>query len=86
MGRHYRVQKLKEHLDSPDPVISLKSIEISFKADGTFRENHVPVSINIEAMVEHRQTLEEASKEAQGRKEAALKQIALLEANEKAGK
>jgi phage terminase small subunit len=86
MGRHYRVQKLKEHLDSPDPVISMKSLEISFKADGTFRENHVPVSINIEAMVEHRQTLEEASKEAQGRKEAALKQIALLEANEKAGK
>jgi phage terminase small subunit len=86
MGRHYRVQKLKEHLDSPDPVISMKSLEISFKADSTFRENHVPVSINIEAMVEHRQTLEEASKEAQGRKEAALKQIALLEANEKAGK
>jgi phage terminase small subunit len=86
MGRHYRVQKLKEHLDSPDPVISMKSLEISFKADGTFRENHVPVSINIEAMVEQRQTLEEASKEAQGRKEAALKQIALLEANEKAGK
>jgi phage terminase small subunit len=86
MGRHYRVQKLKEHLDSPDPVISMKSLEISFKADGTFRENHVPVSINIEAMVEHRQTLEEASKEAQGRKEAALKQIALLEAKEKDSK
>ena len=81
MGRSYRIQKLKEHLDSPDPVISLKSLEISYKADGTFRETLVPVSINIEAMVEHRQTLEEASKEAQERKEKALAAIAALEAS-----
>ena len=83
MGRHYRVKKLKEHLDSPDPVISLKSLEISFKADGTFREIQLPVPVNIEVMVEHRQSLEEASREAQARKDAALKQIAILEAKEK---
>lgn len=80
MGRSYRIQKLKEHLDSPDPVISLKSIEISFKADGTFREIQLPVPVNIEAMVEHRQSLEAASAEAQERKERALEQIAMLEA------
>jgi phage terminase small subunit len=83
MGRHYRVQKLKEHLDSPDPVISLKSLEISYKADGTFRETLVPVPINFEALVEQTQSLEEASREAQARKDAALKQIAILEAQDK---
>ena len=86
MGRHYRVQKLKEHLDSPDPVISLKSLEISYKADGTFREILVPVPINFDAIVEQRQSIEAASAEAQARKDKALKQIAELEANEKAGK
>ena len=83
MGRSYRVQKLKEHLDSPDPVISLKSLEISYKADGTFREIQLPVPVNFEAMVEHRQSLEEASREAQERKEKILKQIAILEAQDK---
>ena len=83
MGRSYRVQKLKEHLDSPDPVISLKSIEISFKADGTFRETLVPVPINFEALVEQTQSLEAASAEAQERKEKALEQIAILEAQDK---
>ena len=53
MGRSYRIQKLKEHLDHPDPVISLKSLEISYKADGTFRETLVPVPINFEAILEH---------------------------------
>ena len=80
MGRSYRIQKLKEHLDSPDPVISLKSIEISFKADGTFRETLVPVPINFKALVEQTQSLEAASAEAQERKEKALEQIAMLEA------
>ena len=80
MGRSYRVQKLKEHLDSPDPVISLKSLEISYKADGTFREILVPVPINFDAIVEHRQSIEAASAEAQARKDKALKQIAELEA------
>jgi phage terminase small subunit len=80
MGRSYRIQKLKEHLDSPDPVISLKSLEISYKADGTFREILVPVPINFDAIVEHRQSIEAASAEAQARKDKALKQIAELEA------
>jgi DNA-binding CsgD family transcriptional regulator len=83
MGRSYRVQKLKEHLDSPDPVISLKSLEISYKADGTFREILVPVPINFEALVEQTQSLEEASRAAQERKANALKQIAILEAQDK---
>jgi len=45
---------------------------------------HVP--INIEALIEHRISIEEASQQAQERKDAALKQIALLEANEKDSK
>jgi phage terminase small subunit len=83
MGRSYRVQKLKAFLDHPDPVIGLKSLEISFKADGTFKEIHVPVPINFEALVEQTQSLEEASRAAQERKANALKQIAILEAQDK---
>lgn len=32
MGRAYRVEKLKQHLESPDPVISLKALDMSMKA------------------------------------------------------
>ena len=80
MGRSYRVQKLKEHLDSPDPVISLKSLEISFKADGTFRETLVPVPINFEALVEQTQSLEAASAEAQERRTVLLAKLAAAKA------
>jgi hypothetical protein len=34
IGRDYRVEKLKEHLDSKDPVISLKSLDMAFKISG----------------------------------------------------
>jgi hypothetical protein len=38
------------------------------------------VPINFDAIVEHRQSIEAASAEAQERKEKALEQIAMLEA------
>jgi hypothetical protein len=34
IGREYRIDKLKEHLDSKDPVISLKSLDMAFKISG----------------------------------------------------
>jgi len=39
-------------------------------------------NISMESLVEHRQTLEEASRQAQERKDAALKQIAAIKAAE----
>ncbi len=34
IGREYRIDKLKEHLDNADPVISLKSLDMAFKISG----------------------------------------------------
>jgi hypothetical protein len=34
LTRSYRVRKLRDHVDHPDPVISLKSLDMSFKLDG----------------------------------------------------
>lgn len=46
IGKAYRVDKLKQHLDNPDPVISLKSLDMAFKLSGDEQEakrNNVPV-------------------------------------------
>ena len=85
LDKSYRVLKLRKHVDNRDPNVSLKALDQSWRLNNSYSETvHVP--INIEALIEHRVTLEEASRQAEERKEAALKQIALLEANEKAGK
>lgn len=34
IGREYRVEKLKQHLENPDPVVSLKSLDMAFKIAG----------------------------------------------------
>ena len=87
MGRHYRVAKLKAHLDHPDPVISLKSLEMSFKADGTFRENHLHVAMTREDFEEiqvARQSAEEASEQARERAEARRQELIELQEQAKA--
>jgi len=87
MGRHYRVAKLKAHLDHPDPVISLKSLEMSFKADGTFRENHLHVAMTREDFEEieaTRLTCEQAAAEARERAEARRQELITLQAEAKA--
>lgn len=34
IGREYRIERLAEHMRSPDPVISLKSLDMGFKLSG----------------------------------------------------
>jgi len=41
MGRAYRVQKLKGHVDNRDPNISLKALDQSWKLDGGYVEHHI---------------------------------------------
>ena len=85
LDKSYRVLKLRKHVDNRDPNVSLKALDQSWRLDNSYSETvHVP--INIEALIEHRISIEEASQQAQERKDAALKQIALLEANEKDSK
>jgi predicted transcriptional regulator len=86
LTRKYRVQKLKTHIDSPDPNVSLSGLNQSWKLDNAYSQTVYVPTINIEALVENRLTLEEASRQALERKNAALKQIAMLEAKASRGK
>jgi hypothetical protein len=50
LTRRYRVQKLKSHIDHPDPNVSLKSLDQSWKLDGAYVEKHVHVHASYEEM------------------------------------
>jgi len=43
LTRKYRVQRLKTHIDHPDPNVSLKGLDQSWKLDGAYTEKHVHV-------------------------------------------
>jgi predicted transcriptional regulator len=44
LTKRYRVQKLKGHIDHPDPNVSLKGLDQSWKLDGSYAaEKHVHV-------------------------------------------
>jgi hypothetical protein len=46
-SRSYRVGKLKQHIDSRDPGISLKALDQSWKLDGAYQEEKPNQTINI---------------------------------------
>jgi predicted transcriptional regulator len=86
LTKQYRVNRLRELVDSLDPSVVLRALEITFKLDGSYSpETH---NINVrthEEIVQSRQTLEEASRQAQERKEVALKQITAIKTKGQAG-
>ena len=87
LTKQYRVNRLRELVDSLDSNIALRAIDMTFKLDGSYSpENHNVNVRTYEALVEHRQTLEEASRQAQERKEVALQAIAELKAQGKDSK
>jgi phage terminase small subunit len=43
LDKSYRIAKLKEHVDNFDPNVSLKSLDLSFKLDGSYTEKHIHV-------------------------------------------
>jgi hypothetical protein len=51
LTRRYRVQKLKTHIDHPDPNVSLKGLDQSWKLDGAYREENVHVHMSYDDMV-----------------------------------
>ena len=53
LTRRYRVQKLKGHIDHPDPNISLKGLDQSWKLDGAYTEKHVHVHATYEDMTKN---------------------------------
>jgi DNA-binding Lrp family transcriptional regulator len=53
LTRRYRVQKLKGHIDHPDPNVSLKGLDQSWKLDGAYTEKHVHVHATYEDMTKN---------------------------------
>jgi len=51
LTRRYRVRKLKSHIDHPDPNVSLKGLDQSWKLDGAYREDQVHVHMSYEDMI-----------------------------------
>ena len=51
LNRRYRVQKLRSHIDHPDPNVSLKGLDQSWKLDGAYTEKHVHVHTSYQDMV-----------------------------------
>jgi hypothetical protein len=48
LTRRYRVQKLRTHIDHPDPNVSLKGLDQAWKLDGAYVEKHVHVHATYE--------------------------------------
>ena len=67
LTKRYRVKKLKQHVDHPDPNVSLKALDQSWKLDGAYgQESHVEVNILEvrERRERNRQRLAELAEEA----------------------
>jgi hypothetical protein len=57
----YRVRKLRSHADNPDPVVSLKALDLSWKLDGSYApEKHLNVEIDYDSMSAEVQKLQRA--------------------------
>ena len=77
LTKQYRVNRLRELVDSLDSNVALRAIDMTFKLDGSYSpENHNVNVRTYKEMVQSRQTLEEARAEALRRKEALEKAIA----------
>ena len=74
LTKTYRVNRLRELVDSPDNGIALRAIEMTFKLDGSFSpEKHLHVEMNYEELIQTRD-------EAKARYEAAVKRHEELQA------
>jgi len=58
LTRRYRVQRLKKHIDHPDPNVSLKGLDQSWKLDGAYKEEQVHVHLSYDDMIRIKQETE----------------------------
>ena len=63
LTRRYRVQKLKGHIDHPDPNVSLKGLDQSWKLDGAYTEQHVHVHTTYAEMTKNLEDIQAKRKE-----------------------
>ncbi|GAB4389919.1 MAG: hypothetical protein Kow0025_18430 [Thermodesulfovibrionales bacterium] len=45
LTKSYRIKKLRQHVDHPDPTASLKALDMSFKLDGSYAPERHDLSI-----------------------------------------
>ena len=65
LTKQYRVNRLRELVNSPDPGIAIRAIDMSFKLDGSYSETHLHVAMTREdydEIVEDHRVAEEAVK------------------------
>ena len=48
LTRRHRVQRLRDAIDHPDPNVSLKGLDQSWKLDGAYIEKHINLNISYE--------------------------------------
>jgi predicted transcriptional regulator len=59
LTRRYRAMKTKQHVDSPDPNVSLKALDQANKIDGSYApEAHIQVNMSYEELCEERDRLQ----------------------------
>lgn len=64
LTKSYRIQKLKTHVDHRDPNVSLKSLDMSFKLDGSYApEKHVNLTISYEDIQAEMKEIEDCLRE-----------------------
>ncbi len=62
LTRRYRVQKLKSHIDHPDPNVSLKGLDQSWKLDGAYTEKYIHVHTSYQDIVKAHEIAEQRIK------------------------
>jgi hypothetical protein len=59
LTKRYRLRKVRQHIDHPDPNVSLKGLDMSFKLDGSYApEKHMNLDIDIDALTKEYQEIE----------------------------
>ena len=62
LTRRYRVQKLRSHVDHPDPNVSLKALNQSWLLDSAYTEKHVHVHTSYQDMVKAQEIVDQRIK------------------------
>ena len=69
LTRGYRIYKLKSHIDHPDPMASLKALDLSWKLDGSYSpEKHMTMSVNYQDLLREEKEILDALQDWEERK------------------
>ena len=86
LTKTYRVNRLRELVDSIDQGVALRALEMTFKLDGSYSPEalNVKITTDIEDIIVARRSAEQAAAEARERAEARRQELITLQAEAKA--